>query len=197
MHRVTPTLILGIGVALAAAAPGGTAHAKCPKDGSPSRDVCRFWSAVLVPGAAGFAYAPASEALGPWLGGGLRFAAYTWSDNSTAFGPSQGKIFFDLGLLGSGEDGTGRMSLYRGGINLSFEGNASRNWLIPYYGVAMGRIAEDTLNVHWFAEAVLGVHALYRKNFHIDLEGGYALPFSDVDTMAGPTVQLAVSFTLW
>lgn len=197
MHRVTRTLILGIGMAVAVAASGGVVQAKCPKDGSPSRDVCKFWSAMLMPGVAGFGYLPGDDAMGPWLGGGLRIAAYTWSDNSAAFGPSQGKIFLDLGLLGSGEDDTGRMSLFRSGINLSFEGNASRDWLIPYYGVAMGRVAERNLAVHWFAEAVLGVHALYRPSFHIDIEGGYALPFSDVDTMAAPTVQVAMSMTLW
>lgn len=195
MYRVT-TIVLAI--LLGVLVISGPAHAKCPASGSPDRTVCRYWSALLAPGLIGVAYVPAGDAaLGPWYGGAARLSLYTWSDNNVAFGPSQGKFFLDFGLLRSGDDAAATMSLFRSGFHLSIEGNASRTWLIPYYGGSLGRVAEDTLEVSWFAEAVLGVHALYTRNLRIDVEGGYLLPFSEVDVMRGPMVQIAASVTLW
>lgn len=195
MYRSLITLALVL-VTLATLATG-TAHARCPASGSPDRSVCKYWSALLTPGVFGLAYVPGDGALGPWYGGGVRLALYTWSDNAVAFGPSQGKFFLDFGLLGSGEDDTGTMALFRGGFHLSVEGNASRSWLIPYYGGNLGRLSERTIEVNWFAEAVLGVHALYLQNIRIDVEGGYVLPFSEVDVMRGPMVQVSAGFLLW
>lgn len=204
MYRLIIALALVLG-ALGTLVPG-TAHAACPASGSPDRSVCKYWSALLTPGVFGLAYvpgdgpsapSPGTYALGPWYGGGVRLSVYTWSDNAVAFGPSQGKFFLDLGLLGSGEDDTGTMALFRGGFHLSVEGNASRSWLIPYYGGTLGRLSERTLEVNWFAEAVLGVHLLYQQNVRIDLEGGYVVPFSEIDVMKGVMAQLSASVTLW
>ena len=44
-------------------------------------------------------YAP-NEAGGPWYGGGVEAVLLAWSDNSAAFGPSQGRLRFDIGALG-------------------------------------------------------------------------------------------------
>jgi hypothetical protein len=192
MYRLIVALALVLGPLAA-----GTAHAKCPASGSPDRSVCKYWSALLTPGVFGLAYVPGDGALGPWYGGGVRLSLYTWSDNAVAFGPSQGKFFLDFGLLGSGEDDTATMALFRAGFHLSVEGNASRTWLIPYYGGNLGRLSEETLEVNWFAEAVLGVHALYQQNVRIDVEGGYVLPFSEIDVMKGFMAQISASFTLW
>lgn len=196
MYRRIIALALGM-LATLATLDSGTAHAKCPESGSPDRSVCQYWSALLTPGVFGLAYVPGDGALGPWYGGGVRLAVYTWSDNAVAFGPSQGKFLLDFGLLGSGADDTGTMALFRAGFHLSIEGNASRSWLIPYYGGNLGRLSEDTLEVNWFAEAVLGVHALYLQNVRIDVEGGYVLPFSEIDVMRGPMVQLSAAVLLW
>jgi hypothetical protein len=196
MYRVPTVLVVAI--VLGALVPSSPARAACPTTGSPDLSVCKYWSALLTPGVFGVVYAPAGDAaLGSWYGGAVRLSLYTWSDNAVAFGPSQGKFYLDVGLLGSGADGTGAMSLFRSGFHLSFEGNASRTWLIPYYGGALGRVAERTLEVNWFAEAVVGVHALYTRNLRIDVEAGYALPFSEVDDMRGLMAQVAASFTLW
>ncbi len=192
MHRLIIALALVLGTLAA-----GTAHAACPESGSPDRSVCKYWSALLTPGVFGLAYIPGDGALGPWYGGGARLSLYTWSDNAVAFGPSQGKFFLDVGLLGSSADDAGTMALFRGGFHLSVEGNASRSWLIPYYGGNLGRFSERSLEVNWFAEAVLGVHVLFQQNVRIDVEGGYVLPFSEIDVMKGFMAQLSASVMLW
>lgn len=179
------------------AAGAATAHAECPIDGSPSRAVCKPSSAVLLPSAAATVYVPGDGAMGPWYGGGVQLVLFTWSDNSDRFGPSQGKVFFDLSMLGSGAEGAGKMLMLRGGANVSFERNASRSWLIPFFGVGFGALQERTIERHAFGEGLLGVHALYTPSFIVDLEGGYVFPFSDVDLLAGFRTQLTVSFALW
>jgi hypothetical protein len=190
---------LGVVAASALAAAllsAGVAEARCPKDGSPSREVCKYWSGLLIPSVVGAVYVP-GDALGTWLGGGVQLVLFAWNDNSDKFGPGQGKIYFDIALLSSSEEALGKMIQYRGGINVSFEKNASRSWLIPYFGLAAGGMHEATIERHGFVDGVLGVHALYKRGLAIDLEGGYLFPFSDADALAGIRGQLAISFALW
>lgn len=179
------------------AAGASTAHAKCPIDGSPSRAVCKPSSAVLLPSAMGMVYVPGDGAMGPWYGGGMQLVLFTWSDNSDRFGPGQGKVFFDLGVLGSSDERAGKMMMLRGGANVSFEGNASRSWLIPFFGFSFGALRESSIATQSFGEGLLGVHALYTPSLIVDIEGGYVIPFGNVDLLAGFRTQLTVSFALW
>ena len=179
---------------LVAAAP---ASARCPRDGSPSRAVCKYSHALLLPSGHARLYLPGGNGMGPWLGGGVELVLFTWSDNSERLGPGQGKIFFDIGALGASNAAAGTMIMYRGGANVSFERNASRSWLIPYFGFTFGGLHEATLDDHGFAEGLLGVHALYTPNLIIDLEGGYLFPFTNADVLAGEVVQVTVSFSRW
>src|SRR5439155_20528573 len=82
------------------------ARAECPT--TPDDAVCRPWSALLLPTAFAAMYAP-GDAAGPWYGGGLELGLLAWSDNSPAFGPSQGRLRFDIGALRTSTMGTGTM----------------------------------------------------------------------------------------
>ena len=113
---------------IAALLASATASADCPT--SPDDPVCRPWTAILLPTIYATYYAP-NDASGPWFGGGLEITA-AWSDNTPAFGPSQGKIRFDVGALRSSTMGTSTMAMYRGGAEVSLERNASRPWLVPH-----------------------------------------------------------------
>lgn len=198
-HLISFPRIAAPALALTAllAAGAAPAHAKCPVDGSPSRAVCKPSSAVLLPSAMGMVYVPGDGAMGPWYGGGLQLVLFTWSDNSDRFGPGQGKVFFDLGLLGSSDERAGKMMMFRGGANVSFERNASRSWLIPFFGFSFGALRESSIATQTFGEGLLGVHALYMPSLIVDIEGGYLIPFGNVDLLSGFRTQLTVSFALW
>ncbi len=174
-----------------------TARAACPYDGIPTKAACEPINAYLMPGVIGLAYWPADTGRGPWLGAGVQVAPLLWSRNTNKFGPGQGKILFDVGLLGSDEDATGKMLLYRFGAQLSFERNASRVFGIPFFGFFMGGMNEASLDHQSFVETTFGVHALYLKNAIVTLEGGYLFPFDRVDDLAGWRATLAVNVTLW
>jgi hypothetical protein len=170
-----------------------TANADCPT--SPDDPVCRPWTAILLPTIYGTYYAP-SDASGPWFGGGLEVTA-AWSDNTPAFGPSQGKLRFDVGGLRSTTAGTGTMVMYRGGAQVSIERNASRPWLIPYFAVDVGGLWTSATGSRAFMDGGLGLYLWHQRSVIVDLEASGLLPFSDPGKLGGVHVQLAASFALW
>jgi hypothetical protein len=169
-----------------------SARADCPT--TPDDSVCRPWTAVLLPTVFGVAYF--RQADGPWYGGGLE-AVTAWSDNSPAFGPSHGKLRFGVAVLGSTEMDAGTMVMYRGGAEVSFERNASRQFLIPYFAMDVGGMWMKTGGTRGFFDGGLGVYLLHRRSAIVDLEVAGLLPFRDASNFGGVRTQLAVSFSLW
>src|SRR5688500_15493367 len=97
----------------------------------PDNPVCRPWSAVLLPTLYGAFYMPREG--GSFYGGGLEAVLLAWSDNSDAFGPSQGRVRLDIGVLDGTKMDAGPLVMYRTGAQVSLERNASRAYLIPYF----------------------------------------------------------------
>jgi hypothetical protein len=149
-----------------------------------------------LPTAFGVVYAP-NNGGGPWYGGGLEAVLLAWSDNSAAFGPSQGRLRFDIGALGSGTMATGTMVMYRGGAQVSLERNASRDWLIPYFNVDIGGLWTRATGSRAFVDGGFGVYVLHRRSTIVDVEVDGLLPFRDPSELGGLRSQLAVSFALW
>lgn len=203
--RARPAIGSGLGLslalALAVALAAPAARAMCPeaKGMSPTAE-CQSFTGFLMPSAAGVLYLPRSGGLGPWVGGGAEIVLLTWSSNNDGFGPSQGKLRFDVAGLASTETSmpaAPAMIMYRGGAVVSFEGNAGRRFLIPYWGAAIGGMHEARLGGHGFVDAELGLYLLYTRNLVVDVEGGFAFPFTDFETLAGPKTQLTASFSFW
>lgn len=169
------------------------ARAECPT--TPDDPVCRPWSAVLLPTAYGALYSPK---VGPtFYGGGVELVWIAWSDNSQAFGPSQGRIRSDIALLAASEMGTGNLVMWRTGAQVAFERNASRDIAIPYFAVDVGGMYEGGIGRRWFMDGGIGVYLLHRRGLIVDAEATGLLPFSRVDELAGVTLRFAVSFALW
>ncbi len=170
------------------------ALAACPND-VPGDPVCDPYVSVLVPTAAFAGYFPA-KADGPYFGGGVEMAFLSWSSNNNAYGPSHGKFYGSASLLTSLSESR-RALLYRFGGVVSFEGNASRRFLIPHFGAAIGGVWETHLKNNTILDGSLGVYIVHTRSFILDAEGGMVFPFSSVDELFGPRVQLAASFALW
>jgi hypothetical protein len=183
--------LIAVGIAIAA-----PAHASCPDDGSPDRSVCRPVSSLLMPTAIGVGYFPGG-AMGSWFGGGVEIVGLTWGDSSPAFGPSHGKLRFDISLLRSTVDGAGTMVQYRTGAQVSFEKNPSRSWLIPYFSVDIGGLWVRGPGTEPFAGAGVGAYVYYSARLIVDVGGGWLLPFDDVELLNGPTAHAALSVALW
>lgn len=151
----------------------------------------------FVPSAQGLAYFPLGKGVGPWYGGGVEVVLFTWSNNADTFGPSQGKIRLDVGGLAPARDEQRAMVLYRGGAAVSFERNAGRSWLIPYFAADAGGLHARGAGGRAFADASLGLYVLYTRNVMVDAEGSFVFPLGAFDRFAGPKATLTASFSLW
>lgn len=166
------------------------ARADCPT--TPDDPVCRPWSAVLVPTAVAAIYAPHE---GPtFYGGGFEAIALAWSDNSEAFGPSQGRVRVDFRYL-RGDDTA--MIMSRTGAQVAFERNASRAYGIPYFAADVGMLWSEATGRRWYVDAGVGMYLVHRRTFIVDAEVTGLLPFRDPDALGGVTSRIAVSFALW
>lgn len=167
------------------------ARAECPT--TPDDPTCRPWSAVLLPTAYGGLYAPREGA--NFYGGGVEAIWLAWSDNSQAFGPSQGRVRSTIGVYRGGDAGT--LVMYRTGAQVAFERNASRDFAIPYFAADLGGLHSDATGRRWFVDAGVGLYVLHRRGVILDLEITGVLPFRDADRLGGVTSRLALSFSLW
>ena len=187
MRRASP---LALAITLATAS---SARAECPT--TPDDPVCRPWSAVLLPTVYGGVYVPRGG--GTFAGGGIEAVLLAWSDNSAAFGPSQGRIRFDIGFLTGDKMELGNLVMWRTGAQVAFERNASRAWLIPYFAADVGGLWSEATGRRWFVDAGLGVYLVHRRGMILDVEVTGVLPFQDPGELGGITSRLALSFALW
>jgi hypothetical protein len=169
------------------------AAAKCPNE-APEEPACEPISSIGMPAFGAVGYFPRKD-LDPYWGGGVEIAGFSWSNNNDAFGPSQGTLRLGAAYLRAVN---GReMVYYRFGWIVSFEGNASRRFLIPYFGGGLGALWETELGSRALAEASLGVYLFYGRGLVVDAGGTAVLPFTAVDRLLAPKAQITASFALW
>jgi hypothetical protein len=170
------------------------ARAECPT--TPDDPVCRPWSAMLLPTAFGTVYAPHGMP-GTFYGGGLEAVLLAWSDNSSAYGPSQGRLRIDVAYLTSSAMDTGGIAMYRGGAQLAFERNASRSWAIPYFAADIGGLWSDATGRRWYVDGGVGLYLVHLRSAIVDLEVTGVLPFREPGVLGGVSSRLGMSFALW
>ena len=148
-----------------------------------------------MPTAFGALYTPRE---GPtFFGGGFEVIWIAWSDNSDAFGPSQGRVRSSFAYLeGNGMD-AGALMMAKTGAQVAFERNASRAYGIPYFATDVGFLWSEPTGRRWFVDAGIGIYFVHRRSFVIDAEVTGLLPFQDPDVLGGITSRIAVSFALW
>lgn len=187
------------------------ARAKCPNE-APAEPACVPLASWALPTVHGDLLIPSTSAryASAFVGAGADFTVLSWSNNVDSFGPSQGGLRVGASVLrGVGEGaspGSSDVSLitYRASTVVSFEGNASRRFLIPTFGTAIGGlwvrgqgpgVARESARAA--AEASLGLYVLYTRHVVVDAQGGVFVPLSSSQALFGPKAQLTVSFSLW
>ncbi len=152
-----------------------------------------------MPTAIGVMFAP-NKLGGPWYGGGLEATLLAWADNTPAAGPSHGRLRLDVAALGNAgamSTATGAMAMYRAGVQVSFERNASRLWGIPYFDVDFGGLWTSATGSRLFADGGVGVYVYAHRATIVDVEVDGLVPFSNPSQLAGVRAQLALSYALW
>ena len=184
---------MGRRLAVAALLAPSVAGGRCPDD-DPGAPACVPIAQAMMPTVEGVAYLP-RRGPGAYLGGGADLTVFSWSNNVDSFGPSQGALRLGVSYLRGGDDRS--LLLYRFGALVSIEGNASRRFLIPTFGGAIGGLWESELGSTGMVEGSLGLYLLYTRRVVVDAQGGVVAPFHRVDTLLGPKVQLTASVSLW
>lgn len=187
------TVAGGISCLVVFALPSSVDAAPCASDDT--REVCIERDIYFLPGVHGIFLAPRG-ADDPFLGGGVQIAPFHWSHNNDRFGPSQGAVFLGASMLESGSSDAA-MAIYDAGFSLSFERNASRRFLIPYFGTSFGGTIHRDLPNTAFAYPFAGIHFYWHHNLVLDGEGGYHFPFASIDEMSGPRAQMTARFSMW
>jgi hypothetical protein len=184
-----PAFVVGLVLSLGTA----RASAKCPAE-NPTEPACEPIVSVMMPSVSGAMYVPHGN-LGTYWGAGLEADFFSWSHNNPAFGPSQGKLRLNVDYLVSSRDA--RALIYDVGTIVSFEGNASRRFLIPYTGFGLGGITESDYGTRLAVNGSLGMFLVYTRPFVLTAEGSYFVPFTQVEALRGGMARVAASFALW
>jgi hypothetical protein len=168
--------------------------APCAQE-EPRREECVERDIYLMPGVQAVFFAP-SGADEVFIGGGAEIAPLHWSHNNDRFGPSQGSVFMQASILQS-KGSASSLAIYDMGFSLSLERNASRRFMIPYFGATSGGTIHRELTNTGFAQPFVGMHLYWHHNLVLNAEGGYHFPFRAVDEMRGPRAQVVARFSMW
>lgn len=167
----------------------------CEKDEEHPEEDCREYETFFMPGAQAVLYKPAGVEA-PYFGGGFHIDVVRWSHHNNGFGPAEGAVYMQASLLKS-ESSEHTMGIYEGGLNLSFEKNPQRQYLIPYFGMTAGGLFTEDQPHSGFVQPLLGMHLYSNHNVVAEVQGGYMFPTDAIDELAGFRAQASIRFHLW
>lgn len=174
------------------------------------------WESFFLPGLSATTYIPHNtDALGIFNGLSIHYVFLAWVHRNEKRGPSHGRLYFKVDILNSTEQKVEDMIYYAFGIDLSFERNPRRPFLVPIFGLEMGgsytsrQVRDEKCTVTtendcmrklggvFHITPTFGVHLWSDRNFFVTLTGGYTFPLDDYENLRGWRVGLGFNFTMW
>ena len=157
------------------------------------------FESYFMPGLAYTLYQPKiSDSLGLFSGIAVDYLIISnvnQTDNHS--GPSHVQWYAKLNIMKSDRKEIGSMFMYTTGINLSFEKNPNRSFLIPFFGLEFGGMSQKQSGTTVQFTPTVGLHLLAKKNIYLKVHGGYVYPISNFENMQGWTAQAGLNFALW
>lgn len=154
------------------------------------------WESFFLPGAGYTMYAPSGG--GVLHGGRVEIAIGSWIHRNGNRGPSHGRILLDFDLLAP-PDGGPSVFVPSLALDLSFERNPQRSWLLPAFGLAAGWVLPSGGRSSGMVTPLVALHLYASTNLFITASGGYLLPFStsSFDERRGVRASLGVDYSMW
>lgn len=156
------------------------------------------WTTSFIPNV-GFTYfAPKNKTdFGTFKGASIQFDLVSWAHHNDNKGPCHGKLFLRFDYLESDKDTLGVAFKYGLGMQVSFERNANRSYLIPFYGVELSGINQREIGSLFLFNPHVGVWCYSNRNLNISATCGYLLPTKKVDDFSGLFASVSLGFSLW
>ncbi len=164
--------------------------------------VTEEWQSYLLPGAAYSVYAPSARSTyGTFQGVSGEILIGSWIHRNENRGPSHGRVYVDMDVLKSSDSTLGAAFDLSLGFDLAIERDPSRRFLLPYFGLKVGRFMQAQLPSNGFAHVtpVLGLYVYADRNLFVHGSVGYVLPISaaNFDPLRGVRGLVGVDFSLW
>jgi hypothetical protein len=156
------------------------------------------WKSFLLPGVYYGLYGPVDRATyGVLHGTTLELVVASWVHRNDNRGPSHGRVGVKVDLLSSTREGQPVAFMYAVGVDLSFERNPSRRFLIPFFGADVGGLTQKNMGHRFQVTPRAGVYLWTNRNLFLTLAGGYMLVPGEIETLRGWRANLGLNLTLW
>lgn len=159
------------------------------------------WAGYLMPGAAFSSFVPnASDKWGVFLGGAVQFLIVGWIHRNDQPGPSHGRLHLDLDVLKSTRSEVSTALHVSGGVDLTFERNPSRRWLLPFSGLDVGVMFDrQQLTTLAHVTPMTGLHLWAGPNLFVTVSGGYLMPLNGqaFDELRGVRAKAGLNLSFW
>ena len=129
----------------------------------------------------------------------INYVLFTWDYKNERRGPSLGRLYAHSSLLES-ENRNELTIKYGLGIDLSFERNPRRNFLLPIFGLEAGGLygPHKKTNLHSYQITPrAGLVLFHNETVFLSIAGGYVIPFPNLEEQRGWDVKAGLHFTLW
>jgi hypothetical protein len=155
------------------------------------------WESWFLPGVQYVGYFPASDRIGSFHGAAFEVVVGSWVHQTEARGPSHGRVYVDLALLGPEREDAGKAFSWALGLDLSVERNPWRRYLIPIFGLEVGGFHQRETGTFFMTTPFAGAHLFSTRNVFVTVTGGYVFAGRDIDALGGWRVRAGVNAALW
>lgn len=153
------------------------------------------FSTGFMPGAGYTRYKPSADSLGTFSGAVLEYLLYASIHQDDDPGPSHVRVYLRMAQLKNEHEKW--IQNFTAGVDLSFERNPHRNYMIPYFGIETGLLLQTGQTRLFHFTPTVGLHVLSTKRIFVNIQTGYLYTIKLVDTFKGNVTQATVNFTLW
>jgi hypothetical protein len=160
------------------------------------------WSNYFMPGLGYKVYVPRNTDLGMYQGVVTEFIFYARAKGSNPKyswerkGPSRVKTYGNLSILKSDAEGAKDIYFSNLGATFSFEGNANRKYLLPYFGLEFGGLHQRDFATFHFTP-VTGIQLLSNHSVIWTVHGGFKYTTKKFDEYSGYTLGTTLNVMLW
>jgi hypothetical protein len=157
------------------------------------------WDDYFMPGVGYKAYLPKNvDSLGTYHGVMTEFIVYARAKGKDRYpsGPARVKTYGNLSIMASDKSTAKDIFFANIGLNLSFEGNTERRYLLPYFGLELGGLFQRDFSTMHFSP-VTGIQLISTKTIIWNIQGGYQYTTRRFDEYSGYTFSTTFNLLLW